>query len=135
MVHENLSFSEKNAPPLWLAAKNGFYDVVCKELLEDFMDINQVGGRYDTTPLIAAAIQNRPCIVELLLDSNADITLRDDRGLTASNLATACGHLSIVSILARHGDDVTASPGVASACCKRGRFSPFYGGVGHMNDM
>ena len=127
--------NEKTCPPLWLACKNGFYDVVCRELVEEFVDINQMGGRYHTTPLMVAALHYRVAIVELLLNSKADMNVRDDRGLKASHLATAAGHLPLLSSFAMHGDDLDASPSGSVLTCKRGRLAPFYEGLHSMDDI
>jgi ankyrin repeat protein len=121
---EAFFFDEKNCPPLWKACKNGFYDVAYAEIEDDCVDVDQRGGRYNTTALMVAAFYGRVSTVELLLGANADMSLRDDRGLTASHLATKAGQMQIVSILAVSGDDIDAMPGIPVKSCKRGRFTP-----------
>ena len=116
-------FDEKLNPPLWEACQKGFFDLVLIELQEEGVDINQRGGRYNTTSLMAASFYCRISTLELLLDSHADMSLRDDRGYTASQLATAAGHLQILSILAINGDDIDAAPGIPISSCKRGRLT------------
>ena len=113
-------FNEKLSPPLWLASKQGFFDIVSVELNEFGVDVNQLGGRYNTTPLMQAAIFNRIVTLELLLDAAADTTLRDDRGYTAAHLASAAGNLQILSILAINGADIDAPVGISAPSCKHG---------------
>ena len=118
-------FNHKLSPPLWQACKHGFFDIVSVEIEEYGVDVNQLGGRYNTTPLMQAAIFNRIATLELLLDADADMALRDDRGYTAAQLASAAGNLQILSILAINGADLDAPAGIPAPSCKRGgRFSP-----------
>ena len=120
VMPESFFFDEKLQPPLWQACKNGFFDIASVEIEEDGVDVNQLGGRYNTTPLMVAAWLNRISTLELLLDAKADMTLRDDRGFTASQLASAAGYMQILSILAINGDDLDAPTGVPTLSCKRG---------------
>ena len=127
MAHEDdaFCFVEKLSPPLWQACKNGFFDVVVTEIQEFGVDVNQRGGRYNTTPLMQAARYNRITTLERLLDENAGMEERDDRGYTAAQLASAAGHMQILSILAINGADLDAPIGKLQVGCKHGgRFCP-----------
>ena len=108
----------KLRPTLWLACKNGLYDDVKKLLLEPNVDIEERGGRYNTTPLMVAAHHYRTSIVQLLIDSSADTSARDDRGMTALRLATSEQHLPIMYILLKSGNIDDKVLGWPVAGCK-----------------
>ena len=108
----------KLRPVLWLACKNGFDGNVKTLLLEPNMDIEERGGRYHTTPLMVAAQHYRTNIVQLLVDSSADTSSRDDRGMTPLHLATSEQHLPIMYILLESGNIGDDVPGWARAGCK-----------------
>ena len=110
---------DKLQPALWLACKNGFEDEVEKLLLEANMDIEERGGRYNTTPLMVASQHYRTRIVQLLVDAGADTSARDDRGMSAYHLAKSECHLPVMHILVVYGSRDDEIPGWASYGCKR----------------
>ena len=55
-----------------------------------------------TTALMTASFKGHPDVVQLLLNYNADPTLKTQDGLTALRLATVKGHYEVVSILMKH---------------------------------
>lgn len=112
--------------PLYYAAVLGLEDAV-RPLLTPETDINAKGGRYGTA-LIAAASQGHLAIVQLLLDSGANV----DAGgghifFTALQASSYFGHKSIAELLLERGaqpdrrreDDDTA----LELACEAGRVS------------
>ena len=110
---------EKLRPTLWLACKNGLEVDVKNLLLDPNMDIEERGGRYNTTPLMVASQNNFTNIVQLLVDAGADTSARDMRGMTAFHLAKSESHLPTMNILLDHGSDEMMTPGWPEMGCKR----------------
>ena len=109
----------KLRPALWLACKNGMDNDVKNLLLEPSIDIEERGGRYNTTALMVASQHNRTRIVQLLVDTGADTSVRDMRGMTAFHLAKSESHLPIMNILLDYGSDEMMIPAWAEMGCKR----------------
>src|SRR6186713_2746542 len=59
-------------------------------------------GFFGRTPLISAAVCNRPETVKALLEHGADPSLTDDMGITAVQAASRHGHVAAVEILRGH---------------------------------
>ncbi len=51
------------------------------------------------TPLMHAALRNRPAMVRLLIERGADIGYIDKNGSSALSLAQECGHTEIIALL------------------------------------
>jgi ankyrin repeat protein len=120
-MEQQPSGDPKQRPALWLASKNGFYDVVEMLLAEPDVDVEEIGGRYNTTPLQVAATHYRLSICKILLDASASTNSRDDRGLTAYQLAYSESHLNLMHILQQSPDFdafVHDTIGVLSPSCK-----------------
>jgi ankyrin repeat protein len=101
----NLEDKRGRTPLLW-AAQKGHETIVSKLLASAGVNVDypDTDGR---TPLSHAAELGLAEIVQLLLDSNADINLEDKRGRTPLLWATQEGHETIVSeLLASAGVDV-----------------------------
>ena len=109
----------KLRPTLWLACKNGLEVDVKNLLLDPNMDIEERGGRYNTTPLMVASQHNKTSIVQLLVDEGSDTGARDMRGMTAYHLAKSESHLPIMNILLDFGSDADIIPAWAEMGCKR----------------
>lgn len=62
----------------------------------------------DALPLISASARGYDKIVQLLLDSSADITVKDADGDPAMHSAAWNGHLSTMELLLKHGADANA---------------------------
>jgi ankyrin repeat protein len=90
--------------PIVLAAAGGHREVI-EVLLESGVDVNERAagaynpGRPGATALMCAAELGHGETVELLLERGADPALRDDRGMTAQELALAGGHGEIAARL------------------------------------
>ena len=67
---------EINRSLLYIAAKNGFYDI-CQFLLQIGMDPNETQNS-ESTPLHAAAYYNHLEIVQLLIDYGAKVNLKNN---------------------------------------------------------
>ncbi|KAJ1468583.1 ankyrin repeat-containing domain protein [Baffinella frigidus] len=113
-----LAGDAKPCPLLWHACKNGFHDKVYALLSEQGVDNEERGGRYHTTPLMIASRHYRLEIVKLLLETSADITAQDDRGMTAVHLAVSEQHLEVVMVLVSAGAGVGDVVGVPGPWCK-----------------
>lgn len=74
---------------------------------------------YGNTPLHHAAYHGRLDCVKLLLETAADVTVRNAKNLTAYNLASTQGHHTVGLLLLDYRDQHFASTPI-----KRGRFSP-----------
>ena len=59
-------------------------------------------GFFGRTPLMNAAVCNRPETVKALLDRGADASLTDDMGMTAVQAASRNGHVGVAKILRGH---------------------------------
>ena len=88
------------AAPLFAASRKGHLEVV-KELLADArVDPNVQCGRYNRTSLMRAIQRSKINVVELLLRCpRVDITLKDNQGDTALEIATDRGKHSYVSVI------------------------------------
>jgi len=71
---------------------------VMKMLLEKGADIN-AGDSEGMTPLMFAALHNKPDCLALLLSKGADADAKDQRGLTAVAYARKLGHTGMVEAL------------------------------------
>ena len=102
--------SPRNWTPLYSAAARNALEVA-KVLIDNGAEVNTKadGGVY--SPLLIAAYNNSVPMVELLLEAGADTSARlshshrQDRGLTALELAQKQGHEEIVALLLRHSRD------------------------------
>ena len=59
-------------------------------------------GFFGRTPLMNAAVCNRPETVKALLERGADASLTDDMGMAAAQAASMNGHIGVVEILRGH---------------------------------
>jgi ankyrin repeat protein len=76
---------------------------VARLLLEHGADINaKATTHFDGTPLHLAAEQGRVEIVHVLLQNGADVSMKDDRGRTALQVASDRGHAEVVKLLSEH---------------------------------
>ncbi len=92
--------AEVNRPgwtPLHYAASSGSI-LVIRVLIDHHAYIDAVSPN-KTTPLMMAARAGRREAVQYLLDEGADVSLKNDRGLNASDFARAQGHTDIAAAL------------------------------------
>ncbi len=80
-----------------------------ERLLADGADVNAAKGRYESTPLMLAAVRGDVRVLRLLLDDGADVNARDSDGWTALMGATVEGHLETVILLLDSGSNVDAT--------------------------
>ncbi len=93
-------------PELVRAARKGDLNEVIR-LLGRGVDVN-AGGKYGTTPLMAAGHGKNVEIVKLLINKGADINAKDNMGLTVLMHAAWGGNLDVVKLLIEKGLDVKA---------------------------
>ena len=84
---------------LMLAARSGSVEVA-KLLLAKKADVNAREAWREQTALMWAAGQGHAEAVKLLLERGAQADLRDDRGLTALDMARQGSHAAVVALLA-----------------------------------
>ena len=94
--------SQYNNTPLIYAAEGGFIDCV-RILLERGAAVNDAQGNLGRTPLHRAVNARKPQIVRLLLEHGADVSVRDEGGRTAYQLASHCEYQEIVELLSAYG--------------------------------
>ena len=83
--------------PLHLASRRGFVNVA-SYLVEQGADVN-VQGAWELTPLHYSAIFNQPEITKLLLQCNADTSLKDVKGCSALDHAMTEQNIDVATIL------------------------------------
>lgn len=72
---------------------------VVKQHIKAGTDINQKEAMSSSTPLISAATFNKPEIAKVLIDANADLSLKNNDGSTALHTAAFFGRIEIVQML------------------------------------
>ena len=97
--------SQSANPALWTAAWNGRAGEV-RQLLAAGADIEERGGKTESTPLLAAAESGHEGAVRLLLSNGADASAADNFGATPLHVVT---HVeALARLLLAHGADVSA---------------------------
>jgi uncharacterized protein len=108
--------AEVNRPgwtALHYAAANGHVDVV-RYLLERHAYLDAESPNR-TTPLMMAARQGKPSMVDLLLEEGADPTIRNQSGLTAADYARGAGDERLASLLAERAMAFSRRHGIPAA--------------------
>lgn len=70
-----------------------------KQHIEAGTDINEKDAMSGSTPLISASIFDKPEIAKVLIDANADFSLKNNDGATALHTAAFFGRIEIVQML------------------------------------
>ncbi|EDP70856.1 ankyrin repeat domain protein [Flavobacteriales bacterium ALC-1] len=70
-----------------------------KQHIEAGTDINQKEAMSGSTPLMSAATFNKPKIAKVLINANADLSIKNNDGGTALHTAAFFGRLEIVQLL------------------------------------
>ncbi|CAN0178531.1 unnamed protein product [Scytosiphon promiscuus] len=92
---------------LHLAAATGSTAKVKALLASGKININ-CGDHRGVTPLVFA-VEKHPCIVEILLDAGADVTIPDDGGATALHWSAIFGQLCATQMLTEAGAPLEAT--------------------------
>ncbi len=74
-----------------------------KDALAEGADANAKDGRFGVSALMLASSKGRIEIVELLVNSGADVNARDDEGLTALWYARRANHMEVMAFLQERG--------------------------------
>jgi len=96
------------ADNIQFAAGRGDIDAV-KRFLAEGVDVNATECDRNATALHLAAEGGRRDVAELLLDSGANVQLRDNMGFTALDLAVKNRHVALARLLLDHGADPNAA--------------------------
>lgn len=99
------SFSSENRSPLWWASRNGC-ELGVRALLSAGSTTINIKDRHDKSPLFAAAGRGSRAVVEMLLDSGAEIDYMAKYDGTALCAASREGHRDVVVLLLDRGADI-----------------------------
>ncbi len=89
---------DKPSINIHMAVLSGNLEVV-KQHIEAGTDINEKDVMSSSTPLISAASFDKPKIAKVLIDANADLSLKNNDGSTALHSAAFFGRIEIVQML------------------------------------
>jgi len=89
---------DKPSVNIHTAVLSGNLEVV-KQHIEAGTDINEKDAMSGSTPLISATTFNKPEIAKVLIDANADLSLKNNDGATALHAAAFFGRIEIVQML------------------------------------
>ena len=85
--------------PLFVAVEKGYYDIA-KFLINSRANVNVQEERYyGITPLSIASVRGNLPMVQLLLQSGADVMIQDNNGFTAYDAAKGHQHQKILTLL------------------------------------
>ena len=97
----------EDMPELILAAGRG--DIITvRDLLEKGGDVNEKDNEYGWTALMAAALNGRTDVLQILLEKSSHVDAKDNFGWTSLIIASRSGHTDIVRALLDAGADVNA---------------------------
>eukprot|EP01114_Cavostelium_apophysatum_P021082 TRINITY_DN7252_c0_g1_i1.p1 TRINITY_DN7252_c0_g1~~TRINITY_DN7252_c0_g1_i1.p1 ORF type:complete len:273 (+),score=17.11 TRINITY_DN7252_c0_g1_i1:64-882(+) len=99
--------------PLWIAAKEGYLDVV-QRLLTGGADCDVIHDNNRYTPLHIACQAGRLEVVKALLSAGADVAARTMNDETPLNLATKYGHHEVIKELNTRSDSNAVTDGATS---------------------
>ncbi len=84
-------------PLIWAAGRGRLEET--KLLVEHGADVNAMENTRRTSPLFAAAFRGHDKVVAYLLEHGADYTIKNNRGLTALDIAREKGHAAVVKCI------------------------------------
>ncbi|XP_033726929.1 poly [ADP-ribose] polymerase tankyrase-2-like [Pecten maximus] len=89
----------------WEACGFGHADKVRKFLSDGDIDVNWVSYTHDCCPIHVAS-QGKPAIVQMLLDANCNVNVKDNRGNLPIHHAAMKGHSDIMKTLIDAGSEI-----------------------------
>ena len=92
------TLNQYNFSPLMLSSKLGLLHI-SKQLVESGADLNQKGGKFGDTSLHLAAQNGNAEVLAYLLECGADLTLKNNKGITPLHMAVLKGHIDIIQSL------------------------------------
>lgn len=101
------SGAKRTSDELYSAAKTGNIEAV-KRYLADSVDINAGDSKYGVTPLCWAAFSGHAEIIELLIESGADVNAKNRDAGTALHGAAFLGQAEAAALLIQNGADTHA---------------------------
>lgn len=107
LLRHGAGSTTRSSDELWGAAKTGNIEAV-KGFLADNADINAVDSKYGVTPLCWAAFGGHAEIIELLIESGADVNAKNRDAGTALHGAAFLGQAEVVALLIQKGADTNA---------------------------
>ena len=84
--------------PLVAAVDKDSYDIA-KSLINGGANVNVQEEKIGATPLVIASVRGNLPMVQLLLQSGADVMIQDKRGYSAYDAAKGCQHQKILTLL------------------------------------
>jgi len=96
--------SLRHTQPLYYAASFGITSLIKKLLATDpGLNVNALGGRFDSPPVQVAVYRNHPAAVKLLLDANANPMIPNSQGESCWLWAYLRRHTEVQKILSEYG--------------------------------
>ena len=99
--------AKKEIGEFWTMVVDGNLESV-KKRIEDGQDLGKMHPQFGSTPLSLATLYGRAEVVDLLIESGADVNARNRDMNTALHAAAFLGHLEIFNILIESGADPQA---------------------------
>ncbi len=117
MGEEALEPQYRELPKKFFSAVSKGDMVAVKEMLSWGVDINKPDS-YGTTPLMAASFKGYETLVRYLIDSGADMELRDQNGLTAIDYAVKNEKYEVAALIKKSIENEKKVPRIFNAVAK-----------------
>ena len=98
-------FAQLPEDGLWHAARTGDLRAM-KRYIAEGTDINAPDDYSNLSPLAWSASHGQTEATRLLIESGADVNIKDDNGSTPLHAAAAFGRVDVAKLLVEHGADL-----------------------------